>query len=74
MGVLWEATNSPSDTIYELNPDDCTILSAIPHPTPGGFAGAGLDVDEFGNLWTVSQATESAYLVDSGVEPLRELV
>jgi hypothetical protein len=67
MQVLWAATNSPDDTIYELNPDDCTILAALPHPTPFGFTGAGLDMDDSGNLWTVSQFDNSAYLIESGV-------
>jgi len=66
MNVVWAATNSPSDTIYELNPDDCTTLSALSHPTPG-FAGAGLDMDAEGNLWTVSQALNDAMLIESGV-------
>jgi hypothetical protein len=44
-GVLWEATNSYSDTIYELNPDDCTVLSTLAHPTPG-YNGGGLEVDQ----------------------------
>jgi len=66
MHVIWAATNSPSDTIYELNPDDCTTLSALAHPTPG-FAGAGLDMDVDGNLWTVSQAVNQAMLIESGV-------
>lgn len=65
--VLWEATNSWTDSIYQLNPEDCTVLSTIAHPTPGGYLGAGLDVDLEGNLWTVSQGTNSAYLVESGL-------
>jgi malectin (di-glucose binding ER protein)/BACON domain-containing protein len=66
MGVLWEATNSPDDTIYELNPDDCTVLSTLAHPTPG-FNGAGIEMDEVGNLWTIGQSPNKAYLLDSGV-------
>lgn len=66
MGVLWEATNSETDTIYELNPDDCTVLSTIPHPTPG-FNGAGIEMDAVGNLWTIGQSPNRAYLLESGV-------
>src|SRR4030095_7877584 len=64
--IVWEATNSPSDTIFELNPDTCAVLNSIPHPTPG-FAGGGLEMDDAGNLWTVSQADLHAYLLESGV-------
>jgi subtilisin family serine protease len=64
--ILWEATNSPTDTIYEVNPDTCGMLATLPHPTPG-FNGAGLEMDEAGNLWTVSQNAHNAYLIESGV-------
>jgi subtilisin family serine protease len=64
--VVWQATNSPTDTIYQLNPDTCTVLSTLPHPTPG-FNGAGIEMDEAGNLWTVSQNFGTAYLIESGV-------
>jgi subtilisin family serine protease len=65
-GIVWEATNSPTDTIYELNPNTCAVLATLPHPTPG-FNGAGLEMDEAGNLWMVSQNAHNAYLVESGV-------
>ena len=61
MGVLWVATNSDTDTIYELNPDDCTVLATLAHPTPG-FNGAGLEMDDEGNLWTIGQSPNIAYL------------
>jgi hypothetical protein len=64
--VLWMATNSDTDTIYELNPDDCTVLATLAHPQPG-FNGGGLDLDEDGNLWMISQFPNQAFLVDSGV-------
>jgi hypothetical protein len=35
VGVLWVATNSPQDTIYQLNPDDCTVLSTVQRRGPG---------------------------------------
>lgn len=64
--VLWVATNSPTDTIYELNPDDCTVLATLAHPAPG-FSGAGLELDELGNLWMIAQARNEVFLVESGV-------
>ena len=64
--ILWAATNSPTDTIYELNPSTCATLATLAHPTPG-FNGAGLEMDEAGNLWMISQNAHNAYLVDSGV-------
>jgi Malectin domain len=66
-GVLWAATNSPTDTIYELNPDDCTVLSTLAHPQTGGFQGGGLEMDETGNLWMIAQSPNRVFLVDSGV-------
>ncbi|RKH09186.1 hypothetical protein D7V97_17365 [Corallococcus sp. CA053C] len=66
MGVLWAATNSPSDTIYELNPATCTVLNTLAHPTPG-FNGAGLEMDERGNLWMVGMEAKKVFLLESGV-------
>ncbi len=66
------ATNSDTDTIYALNPDTCTIITTLgnngtlPHPDPG-FNGAGLEMDEKGNLWMVSQGSAKAFLVVSGL-------
>jgi hypothetical protein len=67
MGVLWASTNSPTDSIYELNPDDCTVLSVLPHPQAGGFQGAGLDIDDNGDLWMIGQSPNKVFLVESGV-------
>jgi hypothetical protein len=66
MGVLWEATNSETDAMYELNPADCTVLSTVDHPEPF-YNGAGLELDAIGNLYLVSQASNTVYLVESGV-------
>jgi hypothetical protein len=66
------ATNSPSDGIYELQPDDCSVLSVVPHTHPG-YNGAGLELDALGNLWTVSQADNRAFLLDSGVPSFTDL-
>jgi subtilisin family serine protease len=64
--ILWSATNSPTDTIYQLNPSTCSVLSTLPHPSPG-FAGAGLEMDEEGNLWMIDQSPNNVYLIESGV-------
>jgi len=72
-GVLWAATNSPSDTIYELNPADCTVLSTLAPPAAGGFQGSGLEMDEMGNLWMISQNPNKVYLVDSGVPAFNDI-
>ena len=72
-GVLWAATNSPTDTIYELNPNDCTVLSTLAPPQTGGFQGAGLEMDEAGNLWAVAQSPSRVYLLDSGVSAFNDV-
>ncbi len=65
-GVLWEATNSATDTIYELNPSTCAEIASLAFPTPG-YNGAGLEMDATGNLWATSQGAHEVYLIDSGV-------
>jgi Malectin domain/Carboxypeptidase regulatory-like domain/Viral BACON domain len=66
VGQVWEATNSPTDTILRVDPTTCAAISTLPHPNPG-FHGAGLEMDESGNLWMISQSPNTAYLIDSGV-------
>jgi subtilisin family serine protease len=63
--VIWEATNSPTDTIYQISPA-CTVLGSLAHPNPG-YNGAGLEMDEAGNLWMISQDPNRVYLIDSGL-------
>ena len=63
--VVWEATNTPTDTIYQLTPT-CAVLDTLAHPSPG-YSGGGLEMDDVGNLWMVSQATKMVYLMDSGL-------
>lgn len=63
---LWQATNSPNDAIYRLDPDTCAVLGTLPHPDPG-FDGAGLEMDQTGNLWMIDQEPNTVYLIDSGV-------
>jgi Carboxypeptidase regulatory-like domain/Malectin domain len=70
VGQVWEATNTPTDTIYRVDPTTCAAVSTLPHPRPF-FNGAGLEMDESGNLWMIAQGTDggpnTAYLIDSGV-------
>jgi subtilisin family serine protease len=66
-GMLWEATNSESDTIYLIDPVTCEASVALQHPSGGGGNGAGIELDVVGNLWTVSQGGGEAFLIESGL-------
>ena len=66
-GRLWVQSNSESDVISLIDPITCETLSVLGHPDGGGFNGAGLETDTVGNLWTVGQASGTAYLVESGL-------
>jgi hypothetical protein len=63
--VLWEATNSPTDSIFAIDPATCMASTTLPFPDPG-FNGGGLDMNYAGDLWAVSQAG-TVYLLDSGL-------
>jgi subtilisin family serine protease len=63
---LWVATNSDFDDIWLIDPDTCEPENVLFHPDPG-FNGAGLELDAVGNLWTVSQGSQKAYLIESGL-------
>jgi subtilisin family serine protease len=68
--VVWVATNSPTDTIYQVNGTTCSILGSLAHPRPG-FNGGGLHMDDSGDLWMVEQLAAGGqnrvYLMESGV-------
>ncbi|HJX36987.1 MAG TPA: S8 family serine peptidase, partial [Anaerolineae bacterium] len=64
-GDLFVATNSYPDMIYKVDPTTGDILASFAHPEGGAFAGAGLATDGDGNLWMVSQNTNTVYLADS---------
>jgi hypothetical protein len=66
VGQVWMATNSPTDTIFRVDPNTCATVSTLNHPNPF-FNGAGLEMDDSGNLWMIGQSPNTAYLVDSGV-------
>ncbi|MCE7011910.1 S8 family serine peptidase [Kibdelosporangium philippinense] len=70
-GVLWAATNSGTDTIAALNPDTCAQVATVPDPdATTTFSGAGLELDETGNLWVISQSAtgkSKASLVESPI-------
>src|SRR5712692_10355461 len=70
--IVWEAPNTPTDTISELNPNTCQVITTLAHPNPG-FNGAGLEMDEAGNLWMVSQGQDRVYLIDSGVPAFQDV-
>jgi len=69
INIIWAATNSPTDTIYQLNPQTCAVQATLPHPNPG-FDGAGLEMDRDGNLWMIDQEPSTALLIESGVPAL----
>jgi len=48
-----------------VDPTTGDILASFAHPEGGAFAGAGLATDGDGNLWMLSQNTNTVYLVDS---------
>jgi hypothetical protein len=67
--VVWIANNTQDDTLFQVDPGTCDVVGSLPHPTPG-FNGGGLEMDDAGNLWMISQennADNLVYLVDSGV-------
>ena len=65
--MLWEATNSDTDTIFLIDPATCDTVRALAHPDGGGFGGAGIETDVVGNLWLTGQNTGNVYLVESGL-------
>lgn len=53
--TLWVATNSETNTIYQVDPQTCAALAELASPSAAEFSGAGLDVGPDGDLWAVDQ-------------------
>ena len=70
--VVWVATDTPTDTIYQLDPTDCAVLGTLAHPSPSSD-GAGLEMDQAGNLWLIDQDPDTVYLIDSGVPAFQDV-
>ncbi|TYB97654.1 S8 family serine peptidase [Micromonospora sp. WP24] len=52
--VLWGINQDAKESIWAMEPDTCRALASVPDPDPNPLSGAGLDIDEQGNLWTVA--------------------
>jgi hypothetical protein len=65
--LLWMATNSSTDTIYLVDPSDCSTVQTLAFPDSAGFSGAGIEMDSEGNLWLANQSNGRMYLIESGV-------
>jgi subtilisin family serine protease len=69
-GALWIAPNAATEAITAVNPDTCAVITSVPDPNPTAFTGAGLEIDDTGNLWAISQVTgqkSTAYLIESPI-------
>jgi hypothetical protein len=59
--VLWGINQDSEESIWALDPDSCAALASVPDPDPNPLSGAGLDLDEQGNLWVVGNAIFRPY-------------
>lgn len=64
--TIWMVPSAETTVFYQLSPEDCSTLKTVAYPTADEFPGAGLEVDDAGNLWTANQLDGKAYLVDVG--------
>jgi hypothetical protein len=68
-GSLWVSVNAATSFVYELDPATGNVIQSFAVPGPSGYTGAGLEIDNLGNLWVMNQTNQTLYNVDSG-EPL----
>ncbi len=69
-GALWIAPNASTEVLTAVNPDTCAQIATVADPNPAAFTGAGLELDDTGNLWVISQTSggkSTAYLVESPI-------
>ncbi|RKR87419.1 subtilisin family serine protease [Micromonospora pisi] len=58
--VLWGLNNNNvGEAVWALDPNTCATLGSAPDPDADPVSGAGLDIDEHGDLWLVGQAVRS---------------
>ncbi|MGS2617817.1 S8 family serine peptidase [Micromonospora sp. LZ34] len=70
--VLWGINQDSTESIWAFDPQTCQPLASVPDPDPNPLSGAGLDLDEQGNLWVLANATwrpygSKAYHVDGSL-------
>ena len=66
-GMLWEATNSDTDTIFLIDPTTCETVRAIDHLDGGGFGGAGHRARRGRQHLDGRPERGNAYLIESGL-------
>jgi subtilisin family serine protease len=68
-GALWISPNASTEAITAVNPDTCAVITSVPDPDPATFSGAGLELDDTGNLWAITQGTakSKASLIESPI-------
>ncbi|SCF07763.1 Serine protease, subtilisin family [Micromonospora coriariae] len=59
--VLWGINQDSKESIWALDPATCQPLASLPDPDPNPLSGAGLDLDERGDLWVLGNATGRPY-------------
>jgi len=65
-GSLYIVANTPTDQVTEVDPNNGWMtLQAFMIPGGVGYSGAGLDINDDGNLWVVNQSNSNIYLVDT---------
>jgi subtilisin family serine protease len=69
-GALWISPNAATEPITAVNPDTCAVITSVADPNPTAFSGAGLELDDTGNLWAISQVAggkSTASLIESPI-------
>jgi subtilisin family serine protease len=69
-GALWISPNAATEAITAVNPDTCAQITSVADPNPAAFTGAGLELDDTGNLWAISQNSggkSTASLIESPI-------
>ncbi len=67
--ILAVTTNANPDMVYFVDCESHATVAQFPHPYAyyADYTGAGCSFDADGNLWLVSQANNSMYLVETGL-------
>ncbi|MEO3819933.1 S8 family serine peptidase [Plantactinospora sp. B24E8] len=59
--VLWGINQDSKESIWAMDPENCRALASVPDPDPRPLTGAGLDLDDQGNLWVLGSGTGRPY-------------
>ncbi len=66
-GILWVANNGDPDMIFGIDLEASAVIYQFPSPSTISHSGAGLGLNDDGNLWVADMGSKRIHLVNTGM-------